>query len=179
MHRLFVALRPPPAIRDKCLDVMDEGLPGWRWQDEEQLHVTLRFIGEVNGRVGDDIAAALASIHAPPVELSLTGVGWFDQRGGGTLFARVGPREPLATLHAKIDRAITNVGLLPEGRAYLPHITLARGRRGAAAPHHWLERHAGLAGDPSRVEAFTLMESTLSRSGALYETVETYRLARG
>jgi 2'-5' RNA ligase len=178
MHRLFVALRPPPPTRALCLSVMDEGLPGWNWQTEDLLHVTLRFIGEVDGRVADDIVTALSAIHAPPIDMSITGVGWFDQRGGGTLFARVGPREQLAALHAKVDRALSGVGLEPEGRAYLPHITLARGRRGAAPPHPWLERHAGLSGVLANVGAFALMESTLSRSGAMYETIENYRLAR-
>ena len=64
MHRLFVALRPPPDIRDALVDVMDE-LPGARWQDEEQVHVTLRFIGEVERHQAEDIAAALATVSAP------------------------------------------------------------------------------------------------------------------
>ena len=84
MHRLFVALRPPPDIRDAFVDVMDE-LPGARWQDEEQLHVTLRFIGEVERPQAEDIAAALAAVSAPVVESRVDGVGTFDRRARAAL----------------------------------------------------------------------------------------------
>ena len=89
-------------------------------------------------------------MRAPPVDLALTGVGWFDQGPRGALFARCGPVEPLAALHRKIDRALVRAGLEPERRAYLPHITLARRRSGAVDPAGWLERRAGLASPPSR-----------------------------
>ena len=59
MHRLFVALRPPPAIRRACLDAMEDGPPGWAWQDDEQLHLTLRYIGEVDRHRAEDVADAL------------------------------------------------------------------------------------------------------------------------
>ena len=68
MVRLFVALRPPPAIRDMLADAMD-GVPQARWQDDEQLHLTLRFIGEVDRPVAEDIAAALGQVHAPAPRL--------------------------------------------------------------------------------------------------------------
>ena len=68
MHRLFVALRPPPAIRARLLAAMG-GVPGARWQDDDQLHLTLRFIGEVDRPVAEDIAAALGTIHAPPLDI--------------------------------------------------------------------------------------------------------------
>ena len=71
MHRLFVALRPPPEIRRRCLAAMAGGPPGWAWQDEAQLHVTLRFIGEVERPVAEDIAAALGAVRAPALEAHL------------------------------------------------------------------------------------------------------------
>ncbi|MCY7280574.1 MAG: RNA 2',3'-cyclic phosphodiesterase, partial [Sphingomonas bacterium] len=151
MHRLFVALRPPPSIRLACLAAMEDGPPGWAWQDEEQLHLTLRYIGDVDRPVAEDVAAALATIHAPAVEFALSGVGWFDHGSRGALFARVAPVEPLAALHAKLDRALVRDGLKPEGRAFLPHITLARRRSSAVDPGGWIGRNAGLTSAAERI----------------------------
>ena len=176
MHRLFVALRPPPEIRRRCLAAMADGPPGWAWQDEAQLHVTLRFIGEVERPVAEDIADALHSVRSPAIELGLHGVGFFDQGRQGVLFARAIPREPLAALHKKVDRALTSTGLEPERRAFLPHITLARRRKASADPAAWLEAHAALAADPQMVDEFTLFESHLGRDGPHYEAVASYRL---
>ena len=177
MHRLFVALRPPTAMRRYCLDAIAGGPPGWAWQREDQLHVTLRFIGEVERPMADDIAAALGSIRAPEVELGLHGVGFFDQGRQGVLFARAGPREPLDALHKKVDRALTTAGLVPERRAFLPHITLARRRRSAADPAGWLEAHAALSAPPEPVDEFILYESHLGSDGPHYEPVAAYPLA--
>jgi 2'-5' RNA ligase len=177
MHRLFVALRPPPGLRAACLTAMEDGPPGWAWQDEEQLHVTLRYIGEVDRPQAEDIDATLASIHAPAAEIGLSGVGWFDHGPRGALFARVGPLEPLAALHAKIDRALVRAGLRPEGRAFLPHITLARWRSGSVDPAGWLERRAGLTSATERVAAMILYRSHLGRHGSAYEAIGSYQLA--
>ena len=176
MHRLFVALRPPPALRAACLAAMEDGPPGWAWQDEDQLHLTLRYIGEVDRPLAEDVASALGGVRAPAIDLALDGVGWFDQGSRGALFARVGPVEPLAALHKKIDRALVRTGLKPERRAFLPHITLARRRSGAVDPAGWAERRAGLASDIVTVTSLLLYESHLSRHGSSYEAIETYPL---
>ena len=176
MHRLFVALRPPLAMRQACLAAMEDGPPGWAWQGEEQLHLTLRYIGDVDRPVAEDVAAALGSIHAPTVELALSGVGWFDHGPRGALFARVAPVEPLAALHTKLDRALVRAGLEPERRAFLPHITLARRRSSAVDPAGWLERNAGLASAPETVASMILFESHLGRHGSSYEAIASYPL---
>ena len=177
MHRLFVALRPPSLLRVACLAAMEDGPPGWAWQDEEQLHVTLRYIGDVDRPVAEDVATALGSIHAPAVDLALAGVGWFDHGPRGALFARVAPVDPLAALHTKLDRALVRAGLEPERRAFLPHITLARRRSAAVDPGGWLERSAALAGGPERVVSMILFESHLGRRGSTYEAVASFPLA--
>jgi 2'-5' RNA ligase len=174
MHRLFVALRPPPAIRRACLEAMEDGPPGWAWQDDEQLHLTLRYIGEVDRHQAEDVSDALQKVRASPVDLALTGVGWFDQGSRGALFARCGPAEPLAALHKKIDRALVQAGLEPERRAYLPHITLARRRSGAVDPAGWLERRAGLATPAEPVASMILYQSHIGRHGSTYEAVASY-----
>jgi 2'-5' RNA ligase len=176
MHRLFVAIRPPEPIRDLLIDAMDDSAD-FRWQDEAQLHLTLRFIGEIERPVAEDVAAALSVIRAPPFQLRIKGAGSFDQRNGGALWAGVEPREPVAALSARIERACQSAGLEPERRAFHPHITLARwkGRRTREA-RAFLERHGGLASEPFEVDTFVLFESRLSRHGAHYEEVERYPL---
>jgi 2'-5' RNA ligase len=176
MHRLFVAIRPPEHIRDLLIDAMEEG-SDFRWQNDEQLHITLRFIGEVDRPVADDLAAALSRIRAEPFELRINDLGRFEQRSGGTLWAGVEPKAPLAALASKVERACQEVGFEPERRAFHPHITLARwkGRRTREVAA-FLERRRGLASEPFAVNAFTLFESHLSRHGAHYETVANYPL---
>ena len=176
MHRLFVALQPPSIIRRHCLDAIAGGPPGWAWQREDQLHLTLRFIGEVERPAAEDISAALATIRSSPIEFGLHGVGFFDQGRQGVLFARAIPREPLEALHKKVDRALVSAGVEPERRAFLPHITLARRRRSAIEPSSWLEAHAALVAPPEAVDHFTLFESRLGHDGAHYEAVAEYPL---
>jgi len=155
---------------------MAGGPPGWAWQDDAQLHITLRFIGEVERPVAEDVATALGSVRAAAVEVGLCGVGWFDQGRQGVLFARAAPRDPLEALHKKIDRVLVSAGLEPERRAYLPHITLARRRRSSADPSTWLEAHAALATEPNPVGAFILYQSRLGRDGPYYEPVAAFAL---
>jgi 2'-5' RNA ligase len=155
---------------------MAGGPPGWAWQEDAQLHVTLRFIGEVERPLAEDIATGLGNIHSPAVEIGLHGVGFFDQGRQGVLFARAIPRHPLEALHNKVDRALTTVGLAPERRAFLPHITLARRRKSGADPAGWLEAHAALAAEPEAVSEFILYESHLGRDGPHYEPITSFAL---
>jgi 2'-5' RNA ligase len=179
MIRLFVALRPPPAIRQSLLDIM-EGVPSARWQDDEQLHVTLRFIGDVERPVAEDIAVALSQVAAPAPSVSLAGVGRFEKRGrADTLWVGVTPHEALAALHRKVDQACSRAGLDPEHRAYLPHITVARLPRSAGvgpAIDGWLADHAGLVCAPFPLTHLILYQSHLGRDGATYEPVARWAL---
>lgn len=177
MHRLFVALRPPKAIRGRLLGAMG-GVPGARWQDDAQLHLTLRYIGEVEPHAAEDVALVLGSVRHAPVELRLDGCGVFDDSRGrpNAIWADVSPREPLAALHRKVDAAIVRAGLEPERRAYLPHITLARMSGSAGPVDCWLAEHAALASEPFAIDAMVLYESRLGHGGASYEPVARYPL---
>ena len=175
MIRLFFALRPPAAIRDLLLDLQD-GVGDARWQDEEQLHLTLRFIGEVERGCAEDLADALGQLRAPAPTCRLAGVGAFGGRGRpGALWAGAAPREPLGALHRKVDQICVSVGLAPERRAFTPHVTLARLPRGVAAGHpevdRWLARNAAFATEPFTVDRLVLYRSHLGRTGASYEPV--------
>jgi len=176
MHRLFVAIRPPAPIRDLLIDAMDDSAD-FRWQDDEHLHLTLRFIGEVDRHVAADISDALGRIRSPRFTARIKGVGSFDHRASGALWAGVEPKEAFALLAAKLERACLSVGLEPERRAFHPHVTLARwnGRRTRELAD-FLDRRRGLVSDPFEVGEFILFESRLSRHGAHYEAVASYSL---
>jgi len=177
VHRLFVAIRPPEQIRDLLIDAMDTSTD-FRWQDDEQLHLTLRFVGEVERPAADDLADALSRIRTPSFAARIAGIGRFEQRNSGALWAGVEPKAPLAALAAKIERVCQQVGLEPERRAFFPHITLARwkGRRSREVAD-FLDRRRGLSSEPFEVTEFILFESRLSRHGAHYEPVARYPLA--
>jgi 2'-5' RNA ligase len=176
MHRLFVAIRPPEHVRDLLMDAMD-GSPDFRWQSDDQLHLTFKFMGEVERPVADDLADALANVRSPPFEIRIAGVGRFDQTNAGALWAGVTPREPVAALAAKIDRACLAAGIAPERRAFHPHITLARWKgRCSHEAAAFIERNAGLSSEPFAVDGFCRFESRLSRHGAQYEEAAAYPL---
>jgi 2'-5' RNA ligase len=180
MHRLFVALRPPPAIRALLIAAMG-GVPHARWQDDEQLHLTLRFIGEVDRPRAEDIAAALGQVHAEPAAIAIAGAGRFEKSGRtDAIWAGVAPRQPLAELHARVNRALAQAGVAPDTRAYLPHITLARLPRKAGvepAIERFLAERAALSSDPFIPGALLLFESRLGHDGARYEAIARYPFA--
>ena len=176
-HRLFAAIRPPASAIDTLL-ALEGGIAGARWQDAGQLHLTLRFFGEVEADRAEDLDAVLAQVRCRPFALALLGVGHFEKKGRAhTLWAGVAPSEALGVLQRKVETAARRAGLPPEPRKFAPHVTLARLNAASGTSLPFLARNAGLAGDPWLVEAFDLMESTLTPSGAEYETVRRYRLA--
>ncbi|MDQ4087843.1 MAG: RNA 2',3'-cyclic phosphodiesterase [Pseudomonadota bacterium] len=176
MRRLFVAIRPPEPIRRLLLHAMG-GISGARWQSDDQIHLTLRFIGETDRHQADDIHAALGGIHQRPFEVAIDGIGTFNRRGQPeTVWAGVTPHEPLKALHKKVDQAIARVGIPPDQRAYAPHITLARLKRSSGSVRGLIEQAGGLRSEPFLVNAFALYESKLTPEGAVYTAVARYPL---
>jgi 2'-5' RNA ligase len=172
--RLFVALRPPADIRAMLFDTTEATGPA-RWQDDEQLHLTLRFLGDLERPAAEDVATALSQVRAPVPQVALAGVGRFAD----TLWAGVAPHDALAALHRKVDQACVRAGLAPERRAYAPHITLARfARRASGDPAiaRWLAAHAGLSSHVFAMPHLVLYSSTLGRDGAQYEALARWPL---
>lgn len=175
MHRLFVAAVPPPPVRDALLASMG-GVAGARWQRDDQLHCTLRFIGEVDRHAGADIAAALGGVHHPAFDATLGSPGVFDRRGRiDTLWIGVGPYPPIAALHHKVDAALRRAGVPPDGRAFHPHITIARFGREQAGAAAFVPA-VPVSGIAFRVDHFALFESTIGHDGADYTLIERYPL---
>jgi len=176
MHRLFVAIRPPALARVHLLSLMG-GVSAARWQDDDQLHLTLRFVGEVDRHLARDVDAALAAVSQAPFQIAASGIGAFERRGHAhTLWAGIAPQEPVKALARKVDQALSRVGLVPESRAFHPHITLARLPRGAGGLAGLLESSGGVAGPSFEVTAFCLFESRLAPEGPVYAVAERYPL---
>jgi RNA 2',3'-cyclic 3'-phosphodiesterase len=171
MHRLFVAFRPPAEILTTLLGAMG-GVAGARWQDEAQLHLTLRYIGRVDSSRAEEAAAALENLTFLAIPLQLAGVGSFDRREDARpLWAGVGPAEGLTALHKKIDHALVRAGLEPEHRAYRPHVTVARFGKERGDPGPWIAAHTDLTSAPFIIDHIALFESHLGSEGAHYEEV--------
>ena len=179
MIRLFVALALPEDVRRR-LEMLRGGIPGARWQSAEQMHLTLRFIGEVDGGTFREIGDALAGIEAEAFTLTLEGVGHFPLRGRARiLWAGVAHNPALMRLRERTEAVITGLGLEPDGRNYAPHVTLAR--FASRVPQHRLQEfmsyHGLYSSGPFPVHSFELFSSHLSASGAHYEVEARYPLA--
>ena len=177
--RCFVGVPMPETVLDE-LARLTMGLPGARWIDEDNIHLTLRFIGEVDGLVFRDVTEALDQISISPFELSLRGLGFFPPRGEPrVLWAGTSPSEDLATLKRSVDRQINACGGEQERRKWIPHVTLARL---SGTPSSRLARY--LSGNglfrtaPFQVDRFNLYTSRLHPSGANYTVETTYPLAQ-
>ena len=176
MIRLFVALEIPAAIRTR-LTMLQGGVPGARWASEQQMHLTLRFIGEVDGNIAHDIDDALAAARAPAFPLELVGVGEFGGKKPHALWAGVRPNEALLHLQRKIETSLQRIGLPAEERKFSAHVTLARMR---SAPREkvvqFLTHHALFAAGPFQVDRFVLFSSHLGRGASVYHAEQTYPL---
>ncbi len=176
MIRLFVALELPEAVRSR-LALLQGGVPGARWSTDEQLHLTLRFIGEVPENVANDIDDALTEIRAPGFTLELAGVGEFGSKKPRALWAGVRPNESLLHLQKKVESALQRIGLAAEERKFSPHVTLARLK---AAPQEkvvqFLTHHALFSSAPFEVSRFVLFSSHLGSGGSVYHAERIYPL---
>lgn len=165
MIRLFVALELPAAVKTALLASMG-GVAGARWQREDQLHLTLRYIGEVDRHTAQDVAAALGRVNVRPFMAELGDAGLFEHRGRiDSLWVGVRPAEPVAALAKAVNSALASVAIPPEPRAFVPHITVARGRAmlgGGGWPQAPIPRLQW------PVTGFALWESQLGRDGSDY-----------
>lgn len=177
MPRLFVALEIPEFLRQR-LKLLGGGIPGARWVAEENLHLTLTFIGEVPPSASKAIDGALARVDAEAFALGLRGVGVFPPRGvPNVIWAGLDPSPGLLDLKSRVDRALTGAGIDIERRKYAPHITLARLRNPSRDRVAAFVAHQSLlASEPFPVERFCLMSSVLSPRGAKYRIERSYPL---
>ncbi|MGB3167172.1 MAG: RNA 2',3'-cyclic phosphodiesterase [Alteraurantiacibacter sp.] len=173
-RRLFVALRPPQRVCDALLDTM-EGVAGARWQDADNLHITLRFIGEVNRHMFADICTVLSTVPFRPFPVRIASVSHFEgKRRPRAIWAAVEGSPALRSLQNSVEMACRRAGLLPETRKFVPHVTLARLNSASAPIHGWLCTHGDLSLQPWIVDRFELFESDVTPQGAIYSSVASF-----
>ena len=174
--RLFVALSIPDSVAG-ALMLLQGGVPGARWQTREQLHLTLRFIGEVDGSDARALDDALAGIDAPSFDMQLHGVGQFGNKQPHTLWAAARRNEMLEHLARKVDTAIRRVGQPQDAHKFTPHVTLARLRHpDLDKVRQWLGHNALYTSDHFAVSAFRLYSSKLTSDGSIYRVEQEYPL---
>lgn len=174
--RLFVALSIPDDVAH-ALMLLQGGVPGARWQRREQLHLTLRFIGEVDGRDARALDDALAGIDAPAFELQLHGVGQFGNRQPHSLWVAARKNDLLDHLQRKVDNAIRRVGQPQDAHKFMPHVTLARLKNPEMDKlRQWLTGNALFASNEFPVTSFCLYSSKLTSDGSIYRIEQEYPL---
>ncbi len=176
MIRLFAALALPEDLRSR-LGAFRGGIDGARWVAPENLHITLRFIGEIAEDRAGDVVEALGDVRVAPFPVTLRDAGRFGNRDRvRAIWIGVDRVPEIENLHDRIDRALIGAGHPPDGRKYIPHVTLARfgSREGGARSGqvlHWLEAHDGFHALPFEAREFVLYESHLGGHGPVYTPV--------
>jgi len=177
MPRLFIAVDLPDTIKEN-LETMFFGIPGARWVALDQLHLTVRFIGDVDGTLFHDIINILEEVNIPPFDLQLKGVGHFPPRGAPrVLWVGLDKSGLLQLLRNKIDTTLLKIGLKHEKRKFSPHITLARLKNTHLQKvANFLSGNGLFSQEPFQVDDFKLYSSTLNRKGAIHRVERVYPL---
>jgi 2'-5' RNA ligase len=177
MHRLFAGLELPEQHRQR-LALVRSPLPGAKWVDPADMHITLRFAGDIDNRAAEEFAGFLAEIAIPAFEVRIGELGSFGGREPRIVFAAADGGEPLEQLQRATERAARSAGLEPERQAYRPHVTLAR-LRGTRPEQvaRFLGNRAPLGLPPFLVDRFVLFSSKPRVGGGPYLVEDTYHLS--
>jgi len=174
--RLFFALVPPPEIRQQLLLSMG-GVQLARWQSDDQLHLTVRYVGGVDGPQADLLITEINRLEFSAIDAQLDGAGHFMRRDYvEQLWIGVSPREPLLALHKHIDRICIRAGLEPESRKFVPHITVARLPRSAGPVTDFLSHNGNLTSAKFSFDRLVLMESHLRDAGSQYVSLAEWNM---
>jgi RNA 2',3'-cyclic 3'-phosphodiesterase len=177
MPRIFTGLEIPKNVA-QSLSMLRGGLPGARWVDPENYHVTLRFIGDVDDQIEREVASMLGRVRRRPFELRFDALSSFGGRRPRAVIATLAQTAALMELQAEHERLMQRVGLEPEGRKYSPHVTLARLRASTSRQvADYLATRALIAPLPFAVSRFVLFSSRASVGGGPYVVEAAYPLA--
>lgn len=176
MPRLFIGLEIPDEV-GQTLSLLRGGLPGARWIDPENYHLTLRFIGDIDGGLAHEIVSMLGRVNRRPFDIRLDGLSSFGGRKPRAIVASVAPSPNLLELQAELERLMQRVGLEPEGRKYTPHVTLARLRDSSSRQvADYLAARGLFRSAAFRVERFVLFSSRASIGGGPYVIEDAFAL---
>jgi 2'-5' RNA ligase len=177
MPRLFAGLEIPQQA-SLALSMMRGGLPGARWIDPENYHITLRFIGDIDDRLASEVDGLFDQVNRRPFDVRFGEIGFFGGRKPRAIIVTVDPVAQLVELQADLERLLRRVGLEPEGRKFTPHVTLARLRD--SSPHQvadYLSARGAVFATPFRASRFVLFSSKASVGGGPYVVEAAYPLA--
>ena len=177
--RLFAAIDIPEDVCEQ-VEAVCRGLPDIRWTPMEQMHITLRFLGdEISEDRRETLADALSQVAAPGFRLRLRGIGRFlNDRAPDVLWAGVEAAPELLELQRQIEARLAGIGVAREKRAYVPHLTLARLKNTPLSRvEQYMELYSDFSSDPFNVDEFVLFSSTLRPGGAVHEVEEVYSLS--
>ena len=178
MPRLFIGLEIPDDLR-QTLSLLRGGLPGARWIDPENYHLTLRFVGDVDDVVAREITFMLGKVRRGAFELRVDGLSSFGGRKPRAVVATVAPSPQVMELQAEHERLMQRIGIEPEGRKFTPHITLARLRDTSSQDvAEYLSARGGFRSAPFQVSNFVLFSSRNSIGGGPYVVEADYPLTR-
>ena len=177
MPRLFTGIEIPPGVA-QSLATLRGGLPGARWIEPDNYHMTLRFIGDVDDTVAREVISLLARVQRRSFELRVEDLKSFGGRTPRAVVATLGPAPAVSELHAEHERLMQRVGLEPEGRKYIPHVTLARLRESSSRQvADYLALRAPFRSAPFMVSRFVLFSSRASIGGGPYVVEAAYPLS--
>ena len=178
MPRLFVGLNLPEDVKDRLLSLQG-GVPGARWQERDQLHLTLRFIGDVEEPDILELINGLGALEMAPFPMHLSGSGQFGDKRPHVIWAGVAENEELRRLAAKVEQVVQRAGFPPETRKYYPHVTLARLKNPSTERvFRYVADHSLFRTHTFDVSEFHLFESHLGSAGAIYQIVASFALDR-
>jgi 2'-5' RNA ligase len=177
MPRLFTGLEIPADI-GQALSSLRGGLPGARWIDPENYHLTLRFIGDVDDMTAQEVALMLGRVQRGAFELHLDGLTSFGGRKPRAVVASVAPEPQLLEVQAEHERLMQRIGLESEGRKYTPHVTLARLRESSSRQvADYLAARGFFRTSAFKVSRFVLFSSRDSVGGGPYVVEASYPLS--
>lgn len=176
--RLFTAITIPEHVKTKLQKLLTP-IEGVKWQNKSQMHLTLRFIGEVNSGTANRLIDELEEVAVSPFEITVDQLGTFPERGKSkVIWIGVMPNENLLDLHAQLETACQNAGLEADNRPYKPHITLGRNKSDSTNEiRRYIERQTVPDFKPISVSEFCLIRSELTPKGAIYHTEKRFPLS--
>lgn len=178
MPRLFVAIDLPDDVKSRLAELC-KGVAGAKWVTTDQMHLTLRFIGETDEKQFQAIRTLMNSIRGEPFEIALKGVGQFPPKGAArVLWAGLDAPPALVMLHRKIELALTGLGLPPEEKPFSAHVTLGRLKTppNPESIRQFMNKNAALQSPPIPVREFVLYSSFLRPEGPFYRHEGVYPL---
>ena len=178
LPRLFTGLEIPPAIAAE-LSLLRGGVPGARWIEPEDYHITLRFIGDIEPRIASEADETLSEIRRASFQVAIDALSWFGADKPRAIIATVKATAAIVELQAEHERRLRRIGVAPEPRKFTPHVTIARLR--STSPHavgDYLSARGYFPSLQFAATRFVLFSARDSVGGGPYVVEAAYPLAK-